>query len=60
LECEELGLAFEDVHGKELSEKITKAELGDKLGGWPVGFRTEMPELPSMRSPKGPHVPIGF
>jgi len=36
LECEELGLVFDNIRDPYLAENIANASLGDKLGGWPA------------------------
>jgi uncharacterized protein YwqG len=36
LECEELGLAFDNIRDSYLAENVANSELGDKLGGWPA------------------------
>jgi len=47
LECEELGLVFEDIRDRNLAENIANSELGDKLGGWPAWIQNvEYPECP--------------
>ncbi len=47
LECAELGLLFENIRDDDLAEKITNAQFGDKLGGWPSWVQgVEYPDCP--------------
>jgi uncharacterized protein YwqG len=47
LECEELGLVFEDIRDRSLAENIANSQLGDKLGGWPAWIQNvEYPNCP--------------
>jgi uncharacterized protein YwqG len=47
LECDELGLVFDDIRDKTLAENIANSELGDKLGGWPAWIQNvEYPSCP--------------
>ena len=36
LECQELGLAFDNIKDRMLAENVANGELGDKLAGWPA------------------------
>ena len=47
LECNELGLLFEHVRDDELAEKVSSAQAGDKLSGWPYWVQgVEYPNCP--------------
>lgn len=47
LECQELGLVFDDIRDKYLAENIANSKLGDKLAGWPAWVQNvEYPACP--------------
>lgn len=47
LECSELGLRFEKVQDDDLAEKVSSAQAGDKLCGWPYWIQgVEYPNCP--------------
>jgi uncharacterized protein YwqG len=47
LECEELGLVFDNIKDDMLAENIADSELGDKLAGWPSWIQNvEYPDCP--------------
>lgn|GEM_PF-3382986 len=47
LEYSELGLLFQNVQDDELAEKVSSAQAGDKLGGWPYWVQgVEYPNCP--------------
>jgi uncharacterized protein YwqG len=47
LECESLGLAFDEIHEDGLAEKVGMSEAGDKLSGWPYWIQSiEYPACP--------------
>lgn len=47
LECEGLGLVFENVRDPNLAENIANSSLGDKLAGWPAWVQNvEYPSCP--------------
>lgn len=52
LECDELGLSFENIRESGLAEKISQSESGDKLAGWPRWSQgAEYPDCPLCQRP---------
>jgi uncharacterized protein YwqG len=50
VECEELGLVFEEIDDGHLAEAIANSELGDKLAGWLAWIQNvEYPHCPRCR-----------
>jgi uncharacterized protein YwqG len=47
LECQELGLVFENLKDPMLAENVADSQLGDKLAGWPAWIQSvEYPNCP--------------
>jgi uncharacterized protein YwqG len=47
LECDELGVVFENIRDSYLAENIANSEPGDKLAGWPAWVQSvEYPHCP--------------
>ena len=50
LECEGLGLVFDDIRDDMLAENVANSELGDKLAGWPAWIQNaDYPHCPRCR-----------